>query len=463
MPTVDELLASLLDEGADDLKVDIGAGVQVKKAKPKSKNAMIVDNWTKDASKDLANGEWNLRSDGFTHLNTDAEVADAFAASFDWVPMTDPNAEDMLRKRWYDSLIESPEFKEMHISTQGNPFLSNLATTQFASDYYVYAATLTEEEKKDAESEKPSLDSEMKKHQSTKKAAEAGGNEVQDASDLADAFGLEDGADGATENAALAELFQRAKKDHRLRRIAELAGRYRRLAQSLQQSKPVHGMDDLIGVELGSDISRLTVGELGNMMTEELEIDTLRRIVDGEAHCREYQSLAQENRGPIMVLVDESGSMSGDPIAEAKALALALTWLARHQNRWMCLVGWSSARQVRTLALPPNHDKQSEIISWCQQMYGGGTHPPVRQIPQLFEETGAPVGKTDVIWITDGSCHIDESAVAELNAFRETNNVRSFVLGIGGHPHGFEPIADEIQTVESLNVEAGVVEDILSI
>jgi uncharacterized protein with von Willebrand factor type A (vWA) domain len=96
-------------------------------------------------------------------------------------------------------------------------------------------------------------------------------------------------------------------------------------------------------------------------------------------------------------------------------------------------------------------------------MFGGGTNPPVGLVPELFKETGAPVGKTDVIWITDGCCRIEEQAVADFNVFREQNNVRSFVLGIGGHPEGFEPIADEIRTVDSLNVENEVVSDILSI
>jgi uncharacterized protein with von Willebrand factor type A (vWA) domain len=463
MPSVDDLLKQLLGQGPDDLVVDIGSGVAAPKARPKTPNALLVDNWTKSAGKELANGDWNLRPDGFTHMSTDHEVTDAFSAAFEWAPTTDPNCEDLLRKRWYDSLLTSPEFKAMHVSTQGNDFLSSIATTQTAEDFYVYAASLTNEERQDAESHEPTLQSDIKKHNSTKKSAQNSSTEVQDASDLSDAFGMEQGQGGKADNAGLAELFQLAKKDSQLRRIAELAGRYRRLAQSLQQAKPVHGMDDLIGIELGSDISRLTVSELCSMMTPELELDTLRRVVDGEAHCREYQSMAQENRGPIMVLVDESGSMSGRPIAEAKALALALTWLARHQNRWICLVGWSSGSQVRALALPPKHDKQAEVIDWCQQMFGGGTNPPVGLVPELFKETGAPVGKTDVIWITDGCCRIEEQAVADFNVFREQNNVRSFVLGIGGHPEGFEPIADEIRTVDSLNVENEVVSDILSI
>lgn len=463
MPTVKELLAQLMDEGDDGLIHDVGQGVQHRVEKPKSKNALVLDDWTKHQGEELSQLKWNQSPDG-TQLSTDHEVADAFGAAFDWTPTTDPNSDDLLRQRWYESLLKSPAFKEMKISTEGNHLLSQMACTQFAEDYWVYAASLTDEEKEDAESEDGGgFPGELKRHKSTKKAAESAAEDVQDAQDLAESFGLGDGGGADVADTELAELFKKAKKDERLRRIAELAGRYRMLAASKVTVEEVHGNDDVVGVEFGSDIGRLTGSELGNLMTPELELDTLRRVVDGEAHCRSYRSLAESSRGPIMVLVDESGSMQGEPIAEAKALALALTWLAKTQRRWVCLVGWSSQSQVRSLVLPPDHKKQGQVVEWCQTMWNGGTYPPVARIGELFEEAGAPEGKTDLIWITDGCCNIYENDIAEFNEFRSTNKVRSFVLGIGGHPSGFEEIADEIQTVPSLSVDESAVSDILSI
>lgn len=463
MPTMEELIAQLMDDGDDGNTPDVGQGIETLPEKPKSKNALVLDDWTKHRGADLAQMKWNQSPDGH-QLSTDAEVADAFGAAFDWCSTTDPNCDDQLRKNWYDSLLKSQKFQEIKLSTQGNNLLSQMASTQFAEDYYVYAASLTDEEKEDAEQEGGgSFEGELKRHKSTKASAETAAEDVQDAEDMAEAFGMGEGAGTDLKETDLSGLFKKAKKDERLRRIAELAGRYRMLAMSRTQTEVIHGNDDVVGVELGSEIGRLTGSELGNLMTPELELDTLRRVVDGEAHCREHQSLSEGSRGPIMVLVDESGSMSGDPIAEAKALALALTWLARHQNRWVCLVGWSSRRQVRSLVLPPDHNKQTEVIEWCSTMWNGGTYPPVARISELFEEAGAPEGKTDLIWITDGCCNIYDADIEEFNAFRKDRKVRSFVLGIGGHPHGFEPIADEIQTVESLSADEGAVSDILSI
>ena len=100
-PTISELLAQLLDGEDDGLTPDVALGLASKTAKPKSKNALFVDGWTQSAAEKLTDMDWNKSPDGF-ELNSKHEVADAFSAAFDWMPQTDPNCEDVLRKRWYD-------------------------------------------------------------------------------------------------------------------------------------------------------------------------------------------------------------------------------------------------------------------------------------------------------------------------------------------------------------------------
>ena len=458
--TDEDQLSKLLDSAMDDHRVDLGSGIS--EGPPPSKHALVVDSWTEARAEELVDADWNLNEDGFTHRHSEREIADAFAASFEYAPKVDPGCVDVLRRRWYESLLKSQKFQELHISTCGDDFLAEIAAAQLSHQYGDYVAGMTEEEQEEAAGE-GSLSGDLARHRSIEKAVKDASQQVQDANDVADAFGLGKGSGAALDKSAMAKLFVAAKSNETLRRIAELAGRYRRLAQSLQNSKPTHGMDDMVGIEFGSDLSRLTVGEMSNFMCPELHLDTLRRIVEGEAHCREYQSVAQENRGPIMVLVDESGSMDGDPIAEAKAMALSLAWLAKHQNRWCCLVGWSSVGEVRELVLPPGKQDQAAIIDWCGEMFEGGTYPPVDRIHELFLKTGAPEGKTDLIWITDGDCSLEAKHVEQFNEFRRQHSVRSFTLGIGGDPRGFYEISDEVKVVPSLTADCEVVEQILSI
>ena len=449
---ISETLRKLIAQSQDNAVINLGAGVAQQRASVP--NAMITDGWTEMMAKGLADQEFNINEDGFTHKSSQVELTDAMTAAFDYFPAVDPDCASVRRRRWYESLIASKDFKELHISTAGNDEMAGMAAATFANQYHEYCIQMDAAQAQASGSPVDTLTNEMHRHGSSSSAAQMAADEIQEAQDLCHAFG-----DSACKT--LSKLFKLAKDNPDLRRIAELAGKYRRLAQSLQQSKPVEGMDDVVGVTLGSDITRLTVGELGNLSVPELEIDTLRRVVEGEAHIRDYESVAQENRGPIMLLVDESGSM--EPIQNAKAMAMAMVWLANHQNRWCCLVGWASRGQVRTVALPPGEDHQDAVIDWCSQMYNGGTDPPVDVIPQLFEEVGAPEGKTDVIWLTDGWCTIPDDQVERFNEFRREHSVRSFCLGIGCDPSGFHEICDELHTVENLSVDSEEVESILSI
>src|SRR5262249_30102207 len=152
--------------------------------------------------------------------------------------------------------------------------------------------------------------------------------EVTEVEEAAAALGLGPGAPGSNDAKAIAALFRRVRSSPALRRICELAGRYRRLAQSRQRQKAAHGLDDVVGVALGGDVGKLLPSELAKLALPELELDTLRRLVERQCLCREHCSIEPVAKGPVIICVDESGSMSGEKVHTAKALALALAWVA---------------------------------------------------------------------------------------------------------------------------------------
>src|SRR5439155_16101755 len=153
--------------------------------------------------------------------------------------------------------------------------------------------------------------------------------------------------------AAIAALFKRVRSNPTLKRICELAGRYRRVAQSKQRLKATHGYDDLVGVTLDGEVGRLLPHELAKLAVEEFELDAMRRLAERQLMCRLYQAVEPVAKGPILVVVDESGSMAGQKVHTAKALALALAWVARQQRRWAGLVAFSGESGERLLGLPP--------------------------------------------------------------------------------------------------------------
>src|SRR3954469_16019158 len=154
-------------------------------------------------------------------------------------------------------------------------------------------------------------------------------------------------------------------------------------------------MDDMVGVTLDGDLSKLLPVELAKLAIPELELDTLRRLVERQCMAREHRSVEPVAKGPILLAVDESGSMEGDRVHTAKALALALAWVARQQHRWCALCAYSGDSGERLLALPPGRRDELALMDWVEAFIGRGSNidVPVREMPRIYRQLNAPLGK----------------------------------------------------------------------
>jgi uncharacterized protein with von Willebrand factor type A (vWA) domain len=141
-------------------------------------------------------------------------------------------------------------------------------------------------------------------------------------------------------NATSRSLAVRIKNDARLRRIALLAGRFKRIAAMKQRQKVKHGADEISDVEQGADLARLLPAELGRLVNPKLRLAMLRDL--SERRCLQYALTGSETlgKGPLVVCLDKSGSMDGPPDVWATAVALALLDVAQRQRRPFALLGF---------------------------------------------------------------------------------------------------------------------------
>ena len=284
--------------------------------------------------------------------------------------------------------------------------------------------------------------------------AEAG-KEVSELHEASAALGMGPGTPGSHDPKAVATLFRRVRTDPALRTICELAGRFRRVAQSKQRQKVAHGLDDVIGVEPGGDVGRLLPVELGKLTVPELEFDTLRRIVERQALCHEHHAVEPVGKGPVIVCLDESGSMGGDRIHTAKALALALAWVARHQRRWCALVAYSGDTGERLLPLPPGRWDETRLLDWLTAFIGKGSEidVPVRELPRMYRELKAPAGITDVVFVTDAVCRLPADVRDTFLAWKRRAKARLVTLVLNTAAGDLTAISDEVHLVATLVAE----------
>ena len=78
-------------------------------------------------------------------------------------------------------------------------------------------------------------------------------------------------------------LARRLRGDPRLKRIAQLAGRFTRIGQQKRRSKVRHGAEEICDVELGNDIGRLLPVELVKLRHPRLHALALRDLLERKA------------------------------------------------------------------------------------------------------------------------------------------------------------------------------------
>jgi uncharacterized protein with von Willebrand factor type A (vWA) domain len=456
----DELM-KLLDlagkEAAHEEATDLAiTPAEAKPSAPASPTALELDDWGLRRGREVLADSERLQ---LTGLGEDA-VADFHGAAFEPEPRLGQGCVDPLRHEFLSQLLQTPDYHALHQGTMLNPAASAIAAGAFAEQFLQLRG---QEGEKGGASK--GMDREMATLRAVGEAVSEAGKEVEECREAAAALGLGPCSPGSNDPGAIASLFRRVRGNPTLRKICELTGRYRRVAQSKQRQKVTHGLDDMVGVTLDGDLGRLLPVELAKLALPELELDSLRRLVERQCMARDYRATEPVGKGPILVSVDESGSMSGDKVHTAKALALALAWVARQQRRWCGLVAYSGDSGERLLALPPGRWDEAKLADWLEQFIGRGSSLdiPIAELPGYYQRLGCPPGRTDVILVTDAICYIPADLREGFNAWRGRAQARVISLVLDSEPGDLALVSDECHSVGSLAVGEPAVGRVLSV
>jgi uncharacterized protein with von Willebrand factor type A (vWA) domain len=406
-------------------------------------------------------------------------AADAHGALFEPEPAFAANPSDKARAAWWKQMMETPEFAALHNQTCLDSGLSEIGAKSLADQWTTYANEQPPKDPSEPEQEPgsdgESIEQSIARIRSTTEALKQATENIKDAKDAAEGLGM--GAEGQPlDAAALTEAFRTVRDSPQLRDIMRMAGRMRLLAQALQRTKAQHGRDDVVGVELGGDLSRLVPSELAQLASgiPELELVALDRLARRLSLCRQYQGVERLGQGPIVVVVDESGSMDREvggvkKIVAAKALALTLAWLARQQRRWIALVGFAGGTTGTRIAFPPGKMDQARLIEWLVHFYGGGTvlDVPMRELPEVywreFEAQGLAHGKTDVVIITDAIVRCDDRLRDAYLKWASAEEVTTYGIVLASDAGDLAQVCNRHWCIPSLDLGSEAVEGVLSI
>jgi uncharacterized protein with von Willebrand factor type A (vWA) domain len=185
----------------------------------------------------------------------------------------------------------------------------------------------------------------------------------------------------------------------------------------------------------------------------------MRRLLEGR--LLQYSLKEEKGRGPLVVCVDGSSSMSGDKEIWAKAVCLTLLEIAKRERRKFIVIVFSGKGSPLKIFGSDMRErwemKEKEILELADYFPGGGTdfEDPINKALEFLKDSKFKKG--DVVFITDGECDVSGEW---LDAFlpekrRLAFQLFSVLIDLTGRetPESLKKFSDKVTTVSRLTSE----------
>jgi len=213
----------------------------------------------------------------------------------------------------------------------------------------------------------------------------------------------------------------------KVRRISDLAGRMFKALKGARAKRVEDIPEEVVGVTTGPDFPALLPSEYAMLATDPTRKELFRRLFARETQQFERAGRDKKARGPMVIALDESGSMSGDREIWSKAAMTALTRLAWEDKRPVVVTHFSTA----TKAVRLNPGDYLGLVKAQDYFLDGGTDIGTALEVSLDEVQAlerAGVKGADVVLVSDGgdAGYRIDSAIAAM----EKQNVRLWSVAI---------------------------------
>lgn len=266
-------------------------------------------------------------------------------------------------------------------------------------------------------------------------------NAMQDAADefeeldgIRKGIGLDEGEWGQMDATRRLEILDMLRTPQ-MKVLADIVGRMKRFAASMQAQKIIDAPEEAFDVETGNDLRHLLRSEFVYLGQEETKPIFYSKYMEKE--LLQYKLRGKENagKGPIFVCIDKSGSMHGDPFNWAMAVAEAMRRICTDQRRDYYVTFFGNNNDRDRFDFPKGEANFDKVLEFLQAVANGGTQfdGVLTEALERCEEYGKRgAEKADILFITDGQAHLTEQWIEDFNDRRKEHGTRVFSVFIGG-------------------------------
>lgn len=418
------------------------------------------------------------RADKFGLFTKELKSRLMSGTSNDIEKLEEVHASDEWANKFHDELVSLPEWEQLKSVSSGNDEWSSIGATALAEGF-MGQMPKKEEPLQDVESKQrqleqlqklfnetgdpeakellDELDQEIqddlklasqfnesvdgyKVRQAARKACLNAQETIKDVEKAMTALGCGKGAgsggpgSGADDKMKLAKELQRNKK---LKRVMEMAGRQLSICAEKRATMSELARNELYGVNKGDDVDWMLDEEAALLMTPELRHEFVERFAEKRLLQYELKGNEKQSKGPVVLCVDNSGSMAGQPEELSKAVALALMEQCRKDKRAFALLHFDDGVGFRLRHTEKNPASLNQILEAISFFSCGGTdfYPVLKEACQVVADESANVDmkKADIVLLTDGVAPFGKDLEQKIMASAKKYGTQLITILIGYH------------------------------
>lgn len=281
--------------------------------------------------------------------------------------------------------------------------------------------------------------------------------QLEDATEEAETWGNTIGTGQKSPPGQKLELGRRLAGNEKLKKLARMVGRMKFHAQALRKKVFERSSEELLEIEQGDALHRLLPHEMLSLHHPLLRKDFQRRFLDQELIQYSLRGVEEKGKGPMIVCLDGSSSMSGDKEIWSKAVTLTMLEIARRQRRLFRSICFSSAETpLQILDMNPRDRYEvstKTVMDLAEYFPGGGTdfQKPLDAALECLRQSRFKKG--DIIFITDGECQVDQQWAEKFRAEKDRLGFSLFSILIDMGPASLgtlKEFSDRISTITQL-------------
>ncbi|MCC8039397.1 MAG: hypothetical protein LIP02_14885 [Bacteroidales bacterium] len=232
--------------------------------------------------------------------------------------------------------------------------------------------------------------------------------------------------------------------DPELVRLAMMLGRSGGISEV--NSRFLHASkNDISGITIGDNLNSVMPIELALLGSPATEDIFIRKFTQKQLQVFASKSTGagdgKQKKGPILMCVDTSGSMQGDPETVAKTLAIAIAIVAQKERRPVVLINYS--HRLSFFVLTHLDSQLPRLLSFLSTSYAGGNDEDLlfdfvfNQLPcsQKYKGVMKAFKGADLLVVSDFEWQPLDPDKAQLLEDAKADGMRTFSLIIDCYGH----------------------------